>query len=164
MQPNAPIGIVGLGLMGTALSERLIDAGVPWVGFDIEASRCEKLKAAGGMVATSVHELASRSRKIVVAVYSGEEVEALFDGLESGAGPARPIVICTTTCTPDEIIRLAERARRAEEAARHGLVLPITTAQAGLLRAAIALEGPDGDSAAVIEAIRQSPAATEVIR
>ena len=50
-----------------------------------------------------------------------------------------------------------------EEAARHGLVLPITTAQAELLRAAIALEGPDGDSAAVIEAIRQRPAATEVI-
>jgi 3-hydroxyisobutyrate dehydrogenase-like beta-hydroxyacid dehydrogenase len=54
MQPNAPIGIIGLGLMGTALSERPIDAGVPWIGFDIGASRCEKLKAAGGMVATSV--------------------------------------------------------------------------------------------------------------
>jgi len=54
MQPNAPIGIIGLGLMDTALSERRIDAGVPWIGFDIEPSRCEKLKAAGGMVATSV--------------------------------------------------------------------------------------------------------------
>ena len=54
MQPTAPIGIIGLGLMGTALAERLIDAGVPWIGFDIEASRCEKLKATGGMVATSV--------------------------------------------------------------------------------------------------------------
>jgi 3-hydroxyisobutyrate dehydrogenase-like beta-hydroxyacid dehydrogenase len=54
MQPNAPIGIIGVGLMGTALSERLIDADVPWIGLDIEVSRCEKLKAAGGMVATSV--------------------------------------------------------------------------------------------------------------
>jgi putative dehydrogenase len=54
MQPNAPIGIIGLGLMGTALAERLIEADVPWIGFDIEASRCAKLKAAGGMVATSV--------------------------------------------------------------------------------------------------------------
>jgi hypothetical protein len=40
----------------------------------------------------------------------------------------------------------------------------MTTTQAELLRAAIALEGPDSDSAAVIEAIRQRPAATEVIR
>jgi 3-hydroxyisobutyrate dehydrogenase-like beta-hydroxyacid dehydrogenase len=54
MQPNAPIGIIGLGLMGTALAERLIDADVPLIGFDIETSRCAKLKAAGGMIATSV--------------------------------------------------------------------------------------------------------------
>jgi hypothetical protein len=40
----------------------------------------------------------------------------------------------------------------------------MTTTQAELLRAAIALEGPDSDSAAVIEAIRQRPAATEVSR
>ena len=86
MQPNAPVGIIGLGLMGTALSERLIDAEVPVIGFDIEATRCEKLKASGGMVATSVRELAGRSRTIV-AVYSGEQVEALFGELESGAGP-----------------------------------------------------------------------------
>jgi 3-hydroxyisobutyrate dehydrogenase-like beta-hydroxyacid dehydrogenase len=33
--------------------------------------------------------------------------------------------------------------------------LPMTSAQAALLRAAIALRGPDSDSAAVIEAIRR---------
>jgi 2-hydroxy-3-oxopropionate reductase len=92
MQPNAPIGIIGLDLIGTALSERLTDADVPWIGFDIEASRCEKLKAAGGMVATSVHKLAGRFRTIVVAVYSGERVEALFDELGSGAGPRRQLL------------------------------------------------------------------------
>jgi 3-hydroxyisobutyrate dehydrogenase-like beta-hydroxyacid dehydrogenase len=50
-----------------------------------------------------------------------------------------------------------------DEASRHGLRLPMTATQAGLLRAAIALEGPDSDSAAVIEAIRR-PAAAEVAR
>ena len=59
MQPNTPIGIIGLGLMGTALSERLIDADVPLIGFDIEPTRRDKLGAIGGMVATSVRELAS---------------------------------------------------------------------------------------------------------
>jgi 3-hydroxyisobutyrate dehydrogenase-like beta-hydroxyacid dehydrogenase len=113
MQANAPVGIIGLGLMGTALSERLIDAGVPLIGFDIEASNCEKLKARGGMVATSVHELAGRSRTIVIAVYSGGQVEALFGELESGAGPERPMVVCTTTCAPDEMTRLAQRAASA---------------------------------------------------
>jgi 3-hydroxyisobutyrate dehydrogenase-like beta-hydroxyacid dehydrogenase len=51
-----------------------------------------------------------------------------------------------------------------EEAGRLGLPLPMTTTQAELLRAAIALEGPDSDSAAVIEAIRRRRAAPEVIR
>jgi 3-hydroxyisobutyrate dehydrogenase-like beta-hydroxyacid dehydrogenase len=51
-----------------------------------------------------------------------------------------------------------------EEANQRGLHLPMTSVQAGLLRAAIALEGPDSDSAAVIEAIRQRPAASGVPR
>jgi len=110
MQVNGPIGIIGLGLMGAALSERLIGAKVPVIGFDIEPAKCENLQALGGLVATSVHELADRSRAIVVAVYSGEQVEALFGELGSGAGSACPTVVCTTTCAPDEIARLARRA------------------------------------------------------
>jgi 3-hydroxyisobutyrate dehydrogenase-like beta-hydroxyacid dehydrogenase len=110
MHVDTPVGIIGLGLMGTALSERLIDAKVPVIGFDINAGGCEKLRATGGMVATSVRELAGRSRTIIVAVYSGEQVETLFGEIESGPGSAAPIVICTTTCAPDEMARLSRRA------------------------------------------------------
>ncbi len=45
-----------------------------------------------------------------------------------------------------------------EEARRTRQHLPLTLVQASLLRAAIALAGPDADSAAVIEAIRPSRA------
>ena len=113
MQVDVPVGIIGLGLMGTALSARLIDARVPVIGFDIEAAGCEQLKANGGTLAGSVRELAARSRTILVAVYSGEQVLALFGEIESGAGPAPPTVVCMTTCGPDEITRLAQRAARA---------------------------------------------------
>jgi 3-hydroxyisobutyrate dehydrogenase-like beta-hydroxyacid dehydrogenase len=273
MHVNAPVGIIGLGLMGTALSERLIDAKMPVIGFDIETSRCEKLKASGGIVAGSVRDLAAEARTIIVAVYDGGQAAAVFGEIESGAGAARPIVICTTTCAPDEIFHLSLRAASAgfplveapisgtsaevrdgtdalikrlcpralrvgaigdasrtklainlilqnnraalaegiafaerlgldgraflaavresaaysrvmetkgekmltrdfrpqshivqtlkdaelilEEAGRLGMPLPMSTTQADLLRAAISLEGPDSDSAAVIEAIRQ---------
>ena len=50
------------------------------------------------------------------------------------------------------------------EARRRGLLLPLTTTQAELLRAAIAIEGPDSDSAAVIEAIRPRRAASRASR
>jgi 3-hydroxyisobutyrate dehydrogenase-like beta-hydroxyacid dehydrogenase len=113
MQVDVPVGIIGLGLMGTALAERLIDAKVPVIGFDIEAAGCEKLKAMGGMAAASLRDLAGRSRTILVAVYSGEQVLALFGEIESGAGPAPPTLICMTTCSPDEIARLSQRAASA---------------------------------------------------
>jgi 3-hydroxyisobutyrate dehydrogenase-like beta-hydroxyacid dehydrogenase len=109
----APVGIIGLGLMGTAFSERLIDAKLPVVGFDIETAGCEKLQANGGRIATSVRELAGRSRTIVISVCSGEQVEALFGEIESGTGTDKPTVICTTTCAPDEIVRLSQRAATA---------------------------------------------------
>src|SRR3954468_18275920 len=113
MTADAPVGIVGLGLMGFALSVRLIDAKIPLVGFDIDPVRCGMFKATGGMVATSVRELAACSRTIIIAVYSGEQVEALFADIDDGAGAARPVVICTTTCGPGEIIAIAGRASRA---------------------------------------------------
>jgi 3-hydroxyisobutyrate dehydrogenase-like beta-hydroxyacid dehydrogenase len=43
MQPYAPVGIIGLGLMGTALSGRLIDAEVP----SIEAIRRRPIASEG---------------------------------------------------------------------------------------------------------------------
>jgi 3-hydroxyisobutyrate dehydrogenase-like beta-hydroxyacid dehydrogenase len=297
MEVNAPVGIIGLGLMGAAFSARLIDAAIDLVGFDVETARCEDLKARGGLIASSARDLVARSRIVIIAVYSGEQVETLFGEIESGSGATLPAVLCTTTCTPDEIARLAERAASARipfieapisgtsfevcggaatvlaagetsaiesvdtllailcprrlrvgaigdasrtklainlilqnnraalaeglafaeclgldgraflaaarqsaaysrvmdtkgekmltrdfrpqshisqtlkdaelilaEAGRLGLRLPVTATQAELLRAAIELEGPDSDSAAVIEAIRQRRAAPEVSR
>ena len=297
MPPNQRVGIIGLGLIGSALSERLIDADMSVIGFDIDAVRCEKLRASGGVVAASVRELAGQCGIIIVAVYNGEQVEILFDELAGDADSAKPIVVCTTTCAPDEIVRVALRAENAgialleapisgtsaevrdgtamallageagvigsvgalldilcprrrrvgaighasrtklainlilqnnraalaegiafaealgldghaflavlresaaysrvmdtkaekmltrdfrpqshisqtlkdaelilEEARRQDLVLPLTATQADLLRAAIALEGPDSDSAAVIEAIRRRPAASRMSR
>jgi 3-hydroxyisobutyrate dehydrogenase-like beta-hydroxyacid dehydrogenase len=113
MPPNTPIGIIGLGLMGSALSARLIEAGIAVLGFDIDSAACDRLTANGGTVSASVRELAARSRTIIVAVYDGEQVEALFDDIESGALLPRPALICTTTCTPDQIVRIARRAADA---------------------------------------------------
>src|ERR1700682_44976 len=111
MHIDAPVGILGLGLIGTAFSERLIGASIAVLGFDIDPARCEKLRENRGAVAASTRELASRCPTIVIAVYSGAQAEALFADIESS--PAHPALICTTTCAPDEIIRLAKRATNA---------------------------------------------------
>jgi L-threonate 2-dehydrogenase len=105
MAAPAPVGMIGLGLMGSALSARLIDAGVPVIGFDIDSAR---RKVFTGTAAGSVAEVMARCRTIVVAVFNTEQVEAVFAGFR-GAGLA-DVMICTTTCAPDEIVRLSERA------------------------------------------------------
>jgi len=113
MSAGVPVGIVGLGLVGLALSARLINADIPLIGFDIDPARCGMFKASGGMLANSVHELAARSAAILVAVYDGAQAEALVAEIDAGAAAARPVVICITTCGPSEIKRIAERAARA---------------------------------------------------
>ena len=111
MQRDAPVGIIGLGLMGSALSGRLTDADIAVIGFDIDPDRCNRLRENRGKIAASASELAHQSRAIVIAVYNGAQVEALLDDLQES--PARPALICTTTCAPDEITRIAARAENA---------------------------------------------------
>ena len=105
--------MIGLGLMGAALSMRLIDAGVAVIGFDIDAIKCKAFKANGGELAVSAAELAARCRTIVVAVYSADQVEALLAEIERTESLANKLMICTTTCAPDEMMRIAKRADAA---------------------------------------------------
>jgi L-threonate 2-dehydrogenase len=113
MRTEAPVGVVGLGLMGTAFAARLIEAGHQVVGFDIDRSRCDALTAMGGDRSRSVRGVAERCPTILVAVYNAAQVEMLLDQLEQEGGGSRLLIICTTTCAPDEIIAIAMRAARA---------------------------------------------------
>jgi L-threonate 2-dehydrogenase len=110
MTAHPTIGVIGLGLMGAALSARLIEAGNAVIGFDIDVGRCMALKAGGGEVTASAGELATRCRTIVVAVYSADQVEAVLAELKRSEKPTQSVIICTTTCTPDEIVRIAQLA------------------------------------------------------
>ncbi len=129
MTAHATIGVIGLGLMGASLSARLRDAGYAVIGFDIDIERCRTLKAGGGEVASSAGELAAQCRTIIIAVYSADQVETLLAELAHGEKLARSVMICTTTCTPDEIMRIAQLADDA------GLLLveaPISGTSAGV--------------------------------
>ena len=110
MAPHAPVGMIGLGLMGTALTARLIDAGIAVTGFDIDPARCQVLRDIGGEAAGSAAEV-MQCRTIVVAVFDAKQIETLFSDL----GPQKftdAVMICTTTCAPTEILAIAKRAAR----------------------------------------------------
>ena len=50
------IGLIGLGLMGSALAERLLGASYEVFGHDIDSARCEALESIGGSVAADRFE------------------------------------------------------------------------------------------------------------
>jgi len=108
---SAPVGVVGLGLMGEVYARRLIDAGVPVTGFDIDPARSARLADIGGRPAPSIADLARPARCIILAVFSTDQVEdviekELLPALGEGSGK---IVLCMSTCDPDRVAALASR-------------------------------------------------------
>lgn len=111
---SGTVGLIGIGLMGTALARRLIDAGYQVVGFDVDAARRKGLAEMGGAPVDSVAEVARRAPLTLIAVMTIAQVEEVVEGkgglIESAAAGTRPIALCTSTCDPGRIAALAERA------------------------------------------------------
>lgn len=111
MARETPVGMIGLGLMGSALAARLIDAGVGVIGFDVDAAKTDGLRASGAEFAAFATDVAARCRIIVIAVYDAAQVKGLLPDLANATLP--PLVICTTTCAPGAITAIAEFAARS---------------------------------------------------
>ena len=79
MPDRNPVGIVGIGLLGQALAQRLLGAGFDVAGFDVDAAKNAKLLELGGRPATSVADLAERCDPIVLAVFSTDQVEEVIE-------------------------------------------------------------------------------------
>jgi 3-hydroxyisobutyrate dehydrogenase-like beta-hydroxyacid dehydrogenase len=104
------VGIVGLGLVGTALAQRLTAAGFQVTGFDLREEARAALTARGGRAAGSLAEVASAASCIVLAVFNTDDVLKVVEGpggLLSVFG-VRSIIDCSTG-TPHELEALAAR-------------------------------------------------------
>lgn len=79
------IGIVGLGVMGTAMSGHLIEAGYTVGGYDIAEDRVALLESRGGTGYGSAAEVASNSDLVLFSLASVEALEDATDGVVAGA-------------------------------------------------------------------------------
>ncbi len=108
------IGIVGLGLMGSALVRRLREAGFEVLGYDVDEKKRDRVLQDGAGSVASLAELAAQCTTIMLAVFNTEQVEAVIEGefgllaARTQAAP-RPTYICTSTCDPERIAKLAAR-------------------------------------------------------
>jgi 3-hydroxyisobutyrate dehydrogenase len=108
---QAPIAIIGLGLMGEVYAQRLIDAGIPVIGFDIDAARRARLADIGGQPVASIAELAAPARAILVAVFNTAQVEDVIEKhlLPALGNGSSKIVMVMSTVDPDQVAALADR-------------------------------------------------------
>jgi len=90
------VGFAGLGIMGSAMSANLLQAGFPVVGFDILPGCRARHRRAGGMVARDVRELA-RAADIIITSLPSVDALALVSGQISTERRNGQIVIETST-------------------------------------------------------------------
>jgi 3-hydroxyisobutyrate dehydrogenase-like beta-hydroxyacid dehydrogenase len=97
--------------MGEVYAKRLIDASFPVTGFDIDPARRARLNEIGGRPAATIAELAQASRCVIIAVFNTDQVEDVIENhLLSALGEkSNKIVLCMSTCDPDQVAALAAR-------------------------------------------------------
>jgi len=100
------IGIAGLGLLGSALADRLLTNGFSPKGYDIDFAKTAAFANTGGVAAT-LDEIA-RCDIVLLAVFDTSQVEDVVEhALLPAVTPGTPkTVLCASTCDPDRIAAL----------------------------------------------------------
>jgi 3-hydroxyisobutyrate dehydrogenase-like beta-hydroxyacid dehydrogenase len=98
------VGLVGLGLLGGALAERLLAAGHAVLGFDVDPARGAALRARGGRTAKDAAGVAAACRRILLSLPDSRVARTVLHGMDGRLGAGR-IVVDTTTGTPGDAAR-----------------------------------------------------------
>ena len=98
------VGIIGLGIMGSAISRNLVERGWRVVGFDIDAARTAELAQAGVTIAGVVAEVV---REVPIVMTSLPTPAAVIDVARAIAGSGQPprIVVELSTLTIADKLR-----------------------------------------------------------
>src|SRR5690242_3630997 len=106
--PDDVFGIVGIGLLGSAIASRLLQTGYFVSGFDIEPDRLREFESAGGNPAGSAVQVAGGCRRVLLSLPDANTTAHVLDEIESHLAPGS-ILIDTTTGDPEVMMRFGER-------------------------------------------------------
>jgi 2-hydroxy-3-oxopropionate reductase len=129
---------IGLGIMGSPMSENLIRAGYDVTGHTLEQHKLDRLTAAGGTAAASVAEAARDADVIITMVPASPQVEAVAYGPGGILDNARPgaLLIDMSSITPHTSVELAAAAR---EKGLRALDAPVSGGEAGAVEAVLSI-------------------------
>lgn len=113
--PRLAVGLIGLGNMGTAFAERLLDAGYGLVVMNRTPTKAAPLEARGATLAGSYADLAESVDVVLTSLADDDALDEVAAVLLAVAKPGT-VVVDTSTVSPAASARVAQRAERASVA------------------------------------------------
>ncbi|MFD4035361.1 2-hydroxy-3-oxopropionate reductase [Streptomyces sp. NPDC058637] len=139
MSSNLPkVAWIGLGIMGSPMSENLIEAGYDVTGYTLEQDKVDRLVAAGGTGAASIADAVRDADVVVTMVPASPQVEAVAYGPDGILENARPgtLLIDMSSITPQTSVDLA---RNAKDKGIRVLDAPVSGGEAGAIEAVLSV-------------------------
>ena len=110
--PRLTVGLIGLGNMGTAIAERVLDAGYELVVYNRTAEKAAALSARGAAVAETSADLVGQVDVVITSLSDDEALEAVAAGVVAAARPGT-VLVDTSTVSPAVSTRVASLAEDA---------------------------------------------------
>jgi 3-hydroxyisobutyrate dehydrogenase-like beta-hydroxyacid dehydrogenase len=103
------IGLVGIGLVGTALAENLLAAGFDVIGYARREASRANLQRLGGRAAAGLTEVAQTAKRVVLSLPDSDVVDEVVLGANGllASGTAPRLIMDTTTGEPERTEALA---------------------------------------------------------
>ncbi|WP_128379983.1 2-hydroxy-3-oxopropionate reductase [Streptomyces cavernae] len=132
------IAWIGLGIMGSPMSENLVKAGYDVTGYTLEPEKLDRLAAAGGTPARSVAEAVRDADVVITMVPASPQVEAVCYGPDGILENARSgaLLIDMSSITPQTSVDLA---RAAAGRGIRVLDAPVSGGEAGAVEAVLSI-------------------------
>jgi 3-hydroxyisobutyrate dehydrogenase-like beta-hydroxyacid dehydrogenase len=109
---NRTVGVIGLGIMGSAFARNLVAAGWQVVGFDADSARRREAAKAGVKIAQDAKAVAHAAPIIITSLPAPSALEMTIDGIVAAGTPKRIVVEAGTFSLADKL-KAAEKLQAA---------------------------------------------------
>src|ERR1700710_2942460 len=100
---NKTVGIVGLGIMGSAIARNLVERGWKVAGYDIDAARRAEMALAGVAIAGDVKQVARDAEIIMTSLPSAAAADDVAHEIPDSGQPPRIVVELSTLTIADKL-------------------------------------------------------------
>jgi 3-hydroxyisobutyrate dehydrogenase len=108
---NKLVGVIGIGLVGTAISKILINRNYKVFGYDPDTEKMDEFVKLGGYRCHSPQDVAIKTNRMILCLMTSDIVhEAIFgeNGILKAENPSLHYIIDTTTSDPQKTEEMAE--------------------------------------------------------